>query len=123
MGIDGDERALHDASDIASRVVTAMANEGRRLDLAMWLRLHGMTLGRQDRCIEAGAAFEGAVSVAHGMPYPYGEARARYSLGSIFQERGLGDEATRELEAALALFRSLGAMPYIELTASALEHR
>jgi tetratricopeptide (TPR) repeat protein len=122
-GIDGDEHALHDASGIASGVVAAMAQEGRRLDLAMWLRLHGMTLGRQGRSIEAEAAFKEAVSVAHGMPYPYGEARARYRLGCIFKERGAGDEAGRELEAALALFRSLGAIPYIELTARALEHR
>jgi hypothetical protein len=50
------------------------------------------------------------------MPYPYGEARALRVHGYLHRQKGEPQQARERLEAALAIFRRLGARKDIEQT-------
>jgi hypothetical protein len=47
------------------------------------------------------------------MPYPYGEARARFEWGRMLAQDGGAEQARHLLDEALAIFQRLGAQPYI----------
>lgn len=52
--------------------------QGHRLAFAHMIRVRGMLRTQQARWDEAQRDFEQAISLAGSMPFPYGEARARY---------------------------------------------
>ncbi|HEX8918946.1 MAG TPA: tetratricopeptide repeat protein, partial [Chloroflexota bacterium] len=73
------------------------------------LRVQAMIRSRQERWDEAESIFGQAVAVAQSLPYPYGEARARYDWGLVRLRHERPEEAADQLEQALAIFRRLGA--------------
>jgi tetratricopeptide (TPR) repeat protein len=77
------------------------------------LRIQGMVLTRRGRTAEARQALDDALSLARATPYPYGEARTLHAYGLI-DLREKPEEARRQLEDALTIFRRLGAHPDIE---------
>ena len=54
------------------------------------------------------------------MPYPYGEARLLHVYGQMHVARGEPGPAHARLEAALAIFRRLGALKDVERVEQAL---
>jgi tetratricopeptide (TPR) repeat protein len=85
------------------------------------LRIHGMVLARQGRWDEMGCVLEEAATLAHPMPYPYGEARVLYEHGRLQAQQGQVLQARERLQEALAIFERLGAQPYVAWTSQALE--
>jgi hypothetical protein len=61
-----------------------------------------------------------AVSLAATLPYPYAHARGLYEWGRLCIRRGSLGEAQGHLEEALAVFRRIGAQPFVERTEQAL---
>ena len=53
-------------------------------------------------------------ALARGMPYPYAEARLLHVYGLLHAEQGEPEPARERQEAALAIFRRLGARKDIE---------
>jgi tetratricopeptide (TPR) repeat protein len=112
------------------RVADAEALVGEALRQAMqhrWptdrvdaLRIHGMVLARQGRWDEMGRVLEEAATLAHPMPYPYGEARVLYEHGRLLAQQGDLLKARDRLQEALAIFERLGARPHVEWTRRAL---
>lgn len=62
------------------------------------------------------------MNLAGETPYPYARARALYEWGVASSRPDTLDVASERLEAALSLFRHLGARPYVERAVQALEH-
>jgi class 3 adenylate cyclase/tetratricopeptide (TPR) repeat protein len=110
------------AEEIVADAVSFARRERVDLSLVGALPVLGLVLARQQRTEEANHAFEEAVQVARRMAYGYGEARALYwwSTAGIRGEDPL--QTQQHLAQALAIFRRLGAAPYIELTERAGSH-
>jgi tetratricopeptide (TPR) repeat protein len=104
------------AEELVLRRVQRFRAQNHRRALALWLRVQGMILGRQHLWDEAEQIFAEAVSLAHAMPYPYAEGRSLYEDGLMHLQRREPEQARERLEAALAIFRRLGARPDIERT-------
>lgn len=94
--------------------------EMRRPYILDVLRMEGMAAAGKGHRADAASAFARAVREAHAMPYPYSQARALYEWGSALATQGEAEGARRHLEAALAIFRDLGAQPMIDRTERAL---
>ena len=94
--------------------------QNNRLAGADWRRLQGMRLAEHGRWGEAERALAEAASLAAALPYPYSQARALYEWGQMCMRRGALGEAQRHLEEALAVFRRIGAQPFVERTEEAL---
>jgi ATP/maltotriose-dependent transcriptional regulator MalT len=75
---------------------------------------------RQGRWEEAERALEEGLARARSMPYPYGEARLLHVHGQMHVAKGQLGPARQRLEAALAIFRRLGARKDAERAESAL---
>jgi hypothetical protein len=71
---------------------------------------------RQGRWEEATAAAEAGLALTRSLPYPYVEARTLWAHGLLHVQKGEPEPAREELEAALAIFRRLGARKDIERT-------
>jgi class 3 adenylate cyclase/tetratricopeptide (TPR) repeat protein len=91
-----------------------------RVYLPESLGVQGMILAEHERWEEAERVFEEAIAVAHSMPYPYAEARALAEYGVMRCQQGEPQQGRERLEAALAIFRRLGALKDIERTQRAL---
>jgi len=108
------------AEEIAAQAVGLARARSNHWILVDGLCIQGMLRAQQTRWSEAEQAFEEAVSLAHGMPYPYAEARALQEWGMMYLQQGARRLGRGRLEQALALFRQLGARWYIERTEQAL---
>ena len=80
-----------------------------------------MLLAEQRRWSEAEGAFGRAISLATNIPYPYSEARSLHESGQMFVRLGRLERAKRQLSEALAMYKHLGARPYVERTEQALQ--
>lgn len=94
---------------------------GAQADLVGWLQLMGALCQHSGRWREAHTAFKEALSLTRQMPCPYREAQVRYELGRMHTAQGNRSQARAALEEALAIFQRLGARPYAERTARALD--
>jgi len=83
-------------------------------------RIQGLIMARQGRSDEAERLWSSAASQAHNMLCPYGEARILYELGLLHRQQNEPEQAREHLEEALAIFKRLGARPYIKRTQQAL---
>lgn len=92
------------------------AEEGFRMDLVDVLRVAAMLHTRCGCWDDARGSLEEALALARTMRYPYAEARALYAYGDMLRQKGEPEQARERFEAALPIFRRLGARPYIELT-------
>jgi tetratricopeptide (TPR) repeat protein len=80
----------------------------------------GHALSRQGRSTEAQEVLAEAIAQSHEMPEPFTEAHARYEWGRVLSQAGDAQGAREQLDAALTIFKKLGARPFVELTAQAL---
>jgi class 3 adenylate cyclase/tetratricopeptide (TPR) repeat protein len=84
------------------------------------LLIQGTIYARQGQDGAADCSFAEAATLARSILYPYAEGRVLYEWGRANEKRGELQEASEQLNAALALFQRLGARRLIELTAQAL---
>jgi tetratricopeptide (TPR) repeat protein/transcriptional regulator with XRE-family HTH domain len=106
------DRAASTVSDALER-----ARRGTcRLPWAQALRVQALVLLAQERWNEAELALEEGLTLTRSMPYPHGEGRLLEVYGRLRLARGDAAAAREWLEAALAIFRRLGARRDIEQT-------
>jgi Tfp pilus assembly protein PilF len=82
-------------------------NSRRPLAEALWVQ--ALAALRQGDAHTAEHALEEGLTLAGAMPYPHGEARLLHTYGLLHIQQGEVDQASERLEAALAIFRRLGA--------------
>jgi tetratricopeptide (TPR) repeat protein len=107
---------LDGAQTRASRYLTPVPARQRcpmRAD-ALWVR--AMVLIRQQRWADAEGALEEGLVLARSLPYPYAEAHLLHAHGIMCCQKGTMAPARERLEAALAIFRRLGARKDVEVT-------
>jgi tetratricopeptide (TPR) repeat protein len=98
-----------EAEALVWQIVGHAQEAGERQLLAEVLWLQALVSSRQRRWEEAERAVEEGLCLARSMPYPYMEARTLQVYGHLHHERGAPQQAREKLEAALAIFRRLGA--------------
>jgi tetratricopeptide (TPR) repeat protein len=96
------ERALAEA-------IRRTRPEHLRLGLGEALRVQAMLAVRQEYWEDAVQSLEEGLVLARNMPYPYAEARCLAVYGHLHAERGEPEAARERLDAALTIFRRLGA--------------
>jgi tetratricopeptide (TPR) repeat protein len=115
-----------DAGDLgqAEQVVALALRRGRadnlRLALVDALRVQALVALRRGVAAEAGCALDEGLALAQHMGYPYAEARLLGVYGRLHSVQGERGSARERLEAALAVFRRLGARKEIEQIESML---
>jgi tetratricopeptide (TPR) repeat protein len=107
---------IGEAEHVVAQALRRMRADNLRLDLPDALRVQAMVLIRQGRWAEAVQALEEGLALARSMPYPYAEARLLHVYGLVHVEQGEPEAARERLEAALAIFRRLGARKDMERT-------
>jgi tetratricopeptide (TPR) repeat protein len=80
---------------------------GRVVPDGLWVQ--AMVAIRQEQWAEAVRALEEGLALAQSMPYPYAEGRLLHVYGEMHAQKGEPGPARERLEAALAIFRRLGA--------------
>jgi tetratricopeptide (TPR) repeat protein len=98
-------------------IVRALARDrakNDRLDLLVALRTQAMVLIAQGRQGEATQVLEEALALAGSIPCPYCEGRLLHVYGLLYIRQEQPALARARLEAALAIFRRLGARTDIE---------
>jgi tetratricopeptide (TPR) repeat protein len=85
-----------------------------RLRLVDMLRILALVAIKQRLWEAAHQALEEGLSLARPMPYPHGEGRLLHVYGRMHLDRNEPTAARERLEAALAIFRRLGARKDIE---------
>jgi tetratricopeptide (TPR) repeat protein len=115
------------AADLVAQAITRLRAEHNRLHLVDALRVQALVAMEGGRWYEAQRVVEEAVALARQMHYPYAEARVLYVLGLLqtSQNRPAGAppglrEAQEQIEAALSIFRRLGARKDLEEAEQAL---
>src|SRR5207247_811772 len=84
------------------------------------LRVQAMVATRQGCWAEAQDALQEGLALVRSMHYPYAEARLLHVCGAMHAQKGEPGPARERLEAALALFRRLGAPRDVERVEQAL---
>jgi tetratricopeptide (TPR) repeat protein len=102
------------AAELVSRAIAQARSEKHLIRLVDALRIQAMVLARQGQADQAAAALDEGLTLAPAMPYPYGEARLLHVYGLLHKQRGEPQLARTRLEAALAIFRRLGARKDLE---------
>jgi tetratricopeptide (TPR) repeat protein len=100
---------VSEAADLVSRAVIQAREEDKRVLLIDALRVAAMIAARQGRWGEAEIALADGLSHARRLGYPYGEARLLQVHGEVLAQTDQPMPAQEQLEAALAIFRQLGA--------------
>jgi tetratricopeptide (TPR) repeat protein/transcriptional regulator with XRE-family HTH domain len=108
------------AANVAAQAVRRARAANTQLGLADALRIQAMVRIRQEHCAEAEHALEEGLSLVRSMPYPYAEARLLHVYGELHLQRGEPQQARERLDAALAIFRRLGARKDAERVEQAL---
>jgi transcriptional regulator with XRE-family HTH domain/tetratricopeptide (TPR) repeat protein len=103
------------AETAIAQAITGLRADGHRLlDLIDALRVHAQIATRQGRWVEAEQALEEGLSLTRCIGYPYAEARLLYTQGMMYVQKRESQAAREPLEAALAIFRRLGAGAQVE---------
>lgn len=110
---------LDGAEEVVGKALADTTRNRLPLGLVEALRIQGAIAGRRGVRDEAVTILERAVQLARDITYPWGEARSLYELGLELARSGSPDRAGDALEAASAIFTSLGAEPYRVRTAAA----
>jgi len=108
------------AETLARQALEESRANGMRLVEATTLPTLGHALARQGRSAEAREAFERAIELSRPMPHPFNEAISHYEWGCMLADGADAPAAREHLDAALILFRRLGAVPFIERSERAL---
>jgi tetratricopeptide (TPR) repeat protein len=105
-----------EAAALIAQVVDHARDAGEHQLLAEVLWLQALVASRQGRWEETRTAVEEGLTLARSMPYPYVEARTLWAVGLLHVQKGEPEPAREKLEAALAIFRRLGACKDVEQT-------
>jgi tetratricopeptide (TPR) repeat protein len=105
-----------DAAELVGQVVGYARQAGDLYLLAEVLWLQALVASLQGRWDGATTAVEEGLSLARSMPYPYVEARTLQVYGLLYCQRDEPQAAREQLQAALAIFRRLGASKDVEHT-------
>jgi tetratricopeptide (TPR) repeat protein len=97
------------ASELIGQAVEYVRASGDLLALADVLWVQALVAIRQGYWAEAVGVLEESLHLTRSMPYPYMEARTLQVYGHLYRRRGEPQQAQEKLEAALAIFRRLGA--------------
>jgi tetratricopeptide (TPR) repeat protein len=108
------------AEVLAEQTVQRLHDQHNYLILVDALRMQAAVAIRQERWDEAAAALDEALALARAMPYPYAEAKALSMYGDLMVATGQQVQAREQYEAALAILRPLGEVPYAERIEQAL---
>jgi tetratricopeptide (TPR) repeat protein len=100
---------LAEAEQVGAEAIARMRADNDRLDLVDALRVQAMVATRQERWPEAEQALEEGLTLARSMPCPYAEGRLLHVCGEMHAQKGAPGLARKRLEAALTIFRRLGA--------------
>jgi tetratricopeptide (TPR) repeat protein len=100
---------LAEAEQVVSEAIMRMRTDNHRPDLVYALWIQAMIALRQARWTEAERSLEEGLTLARHMPYPYAEGRLLHVYGELHVAKGEPVPARERLEAALAIFRRLGA--------------
>lgn len=103
---------LKGAEEAITKAVAEATRQRVPVGLVDALRIQGAIAGRRGAWEEAGSRLGRAIQLAHDITYPWAEARALYEFGLVFARKGEHDRAREHLEAASAIFATLGAEPY-----------
>jgi tetratricopeptide (TPR) repeat protein/transcriptional regulator with XRE-family HTH domain len=119
LELDEVAQAAERAREAVRRLGAAAAHNSRaypdeRFRLVDALRVQALVLVRQEAVAEARATLEETLSLARGLPYPYGEACVLQAYGTLHVAVGEPQQAQEHLEAALVISRLLGARPNLE---------
>ena len=98
-----------EATAVLAQAMATAQSRADRLTLVDLLRVQAMVATRQRCWAEAEQALEEGLSLACSMPHPYSEARLLHIYGEMHVHKGEMGPARERLEAALAIFRRLGA--------------
>jgi hypothetical protein len=102
------------AEEVVGQALARARATSNRLALVDVLRVQVMLMTRQKRWVEAASSLEEGLALARSMPYPYGEGRLLHVYGAMHVQKGELELACERLEAALAVFRRLGARKDVE---------
>jgi tetratricopeptide (TPR) repeat protein len=108
------------ADAVVGQAVTCARATGYRFALVDALWVQAMVATRQEQREDAELTLEEGLSLARSMPYPYAEGRLLHAYGEMHAQKGEPEPARERLEAALAIFRRLGARKDAERTEGAL---
>jgi len=105
--------------DLAADATANAIGRGRaatcRYGLVHALRVRALILLASEHWVEAAEALEEGLALARSMPYPHGEGRLLYVYGLLEARHGEPAPAQAYLDAALVIFRRLGARHDIEI--------
>jgi tetratricopeptide (TPR) repeat protein/DNA-binding XRE family transcriptional regulator len=111
---------MDEAVETVAQALRRARPEEMRLVLVEALRIEALVAIRQGRWAEAEQDLKEGIALAQEMPHPYAEARLLRADGQRHAEQGEWDQAQVRLEAALAIFRQLGAIVDARLVERAL---
>jgi tetratricopeptide (TPR) repeat protein len=111
------------ASELVAMTITHVRAQHNLLALVDALRVRAMVAIRQGRWAESQADLEEGLALARPMPYPYAEAHLLQVYGRLYIEQGGTVRARERLEAAVAIFRRLGARKEVARTEVLLSTR
>jgi tetratricopeptide (TPR) repeat protein/transcriptional regulator with XRE-family HTH domain len=111
---------ITEADEAVRQAITRARAMNYRLAWVNALRVQAMVRICQEHWDEAEQALEEGLALARSMPYPYGEARLLHVYGGMHAQKGEPAPARGRLEAALAIFRRLGARKDAEWVEQAL---
>jgi tetratricopeptide (TPR) repeat protein/transcriptional regulator with XRE-family HTH domain len=102
------------AEEVATQAVRRARSQTIRVALVEALWVQAMLAIRQEQWAAATCALEAGLEMAQAMPYPYAEGRLLHVYGQMHLQLGEPAQAREWLEAALAIFRRLGARKDVE---------
>jgi tetratricopeptide (TPR) repeat protein len=102
------------AQTVVADALRRLRADDDRLGLVDAVRVQAQVQLGSGRWMEAAASLEEGLALAGAMPYPYGESRLLHVYGQLHARRGDIRAARERLEAALAIFRQLGARKDVE---------
>jgi tetratricopeptide (TPR) repeat protein/transcriptional regulator with XRE-family HTH domain len=105
---------LEKATMLVEESLTRAEAEQHQLARVSALVIRARLEARQGHWPEAEAAATQALDLSRAMPYPYGEARALYTLGMHLAQMGQAASARKRLDEALGMLHQLGERLYAQ---------
>jgi hypothetical protein len=105
---------VEQAEDTIIQAIDRMEAEHLRLLLVDALRVKALVLIKQNHLDAAGQTLAEGVTLARSLPYPHGEGRLLQVHGLLHYRKGEQAQARERLDAALTIFRRLGARKDLE---------
>jgi len=107
---------------VRSRLVSASAMLAHNIGRGWVSIIDGELAARASRPDAAIDAFQHAISLLEGVPFPFDAAKARLRLARVLQTEGRAAEASDEARAALEVFERLKAKSLVDETRSLLRN-